>query len=168
MAEQIAKKVTIGISEILLGDIAEDGGMGQALTKLGDTKEGSCKINFSEAEKTEFKVEEYDDPYYVMHKSGKIEIQFQVMNPTLEAIKRVFGGEIEGDIYKAPNQHVTIEKSLKIVPQSGLGFEFPRVTLSGRFDGEYGRSNILGLDVTATVLKPEKEGEPRFRMVTKK
>lgn len=164
----MAKKITIGLASIKLGAIAADGGMGESLTPLGDTTIGTCKVNFEDPEKTEFFVEEYDDPIHVEYKQGKIDIQFQVANPDLEAIKRVFGGEITGSgsnkVYKAPNQYVTVEQSLEVKAKKGLSFKFPRVSLSAKFTSDLSKENLFGVEVTATVLRPTKEGEPRFTM----
>lgn len=76
----MAKKITIGLASIKLGAVNSDGGMGTALTPLGDTSIGSCKVNFEDPEKTEFFVEEYDDPIHVEYKQGKISVVFQVAN----------------------------------------------------------------------------------------
>lgn len=165
----MAKKITIGLASIKLGAIATDGDMGTNLTTLGDTSIGTCKLNFEDPEKTEFFVEEFDDPIYVAYKQGAVNIVFEVANPDLDAVVRVFGGTIEGTgknrIYKAPNQYVSVEQSLEVMPRQGLGFKFPRVSLSAKFTSDLSKDNIFGLEVTANVLKPTKEGVSRFTMV---
>ena len=169
MAEQ--KTVVIGLASIKIGDIAADGDMGTVLDVLGDTLEDSCKINFEDAEKTEFFVEEKDDPFYVEYKLGAIEISFQIPEYTLETVVKVFGGTITGSgankQFNAPNTSVTIEKSLEITPKKGYVMRFPRVSITGKFTSDIGRKNMLSLDVKGVVLTPKKDNVSRFMMLPK-
>ncbi|MDR7818705.1 hypothetical protein RIU47_08815 [Riemerella anatipestifer] len=164
----MSNKVNIGLASIKIGEIASDGGMGTSLEQIGVTNQGSCKINFEDAEKKEFFVEEYDDPFHVEYTQGKINIQYQIANPDIDTIVKVFGGSKSGsgpsEVYKAPNQSVTIERSMEMTPKKGLGFKFPRVSITAKFTPDIGKENLLMLDITASVLRPTKDGEPRFSM----
>ncbi|WP_407483356.1 hypothetical protein [Elizabethkingia anophelis] len=164
----MAKNITIGLAHIKLGAIGTDGAMGTTLSALGDTTKDTCKINFEDPEKKEFFVEEYDDPIHVEYTQGKINIVFQIANPDLDTVVKTFGGKVTGTgataVYEAPDQYITIEQSMEVKPKKGLGFKFTRVSLAAKFTSDFGKENLFGIEVTATVMRPTKEGEPRFRM----
>ncbi len=155
-------KVNIGVAHIKIGAIHTDGGMGQVLAKLGDTSEGTCKLNFADGEETKFFVEEHDNPIHIENTQGEITIEFEVPEYDLNTVVKVFGGSVSGTTYKAPIAPVTIEQSLELKFRKGVTFKFPRVSITGKFSSEVGKKNILALQVKATVLNPTKEGEPRF------
>lgn len=160
----MSSNVNIGIAHIKVGDIHSDGGMGQTLEKLGDTAEGSCKLNFEEGEATKFYVEEHDSPIHAEHVLGEISIEFDIPQYDLETVVKVFGGSVSGNTYKAPLTPVTIEKSLEMKFRKGVIFKFPRVSITGKFSSDVGKKNLLMLQVKATVLNPTKSGEPRYTM----
>lgn len=164
----MAEKITIGLASISLGAIGSDGSMGTTLAPLGYTSLGTCKINFEDPEKKEFFVEEFDDPFHVEYKQGAINIVFAVANPDLDTVQKVFGGTVSGvganKVYKAPSQYVNIEQSLEVKAKKGLSFKFPRVSISAKFTSDLSKENLFGLEVTAKVLRPTKDGEPRFSM----
>lgn len=167
----MAENVNIGIAAIALGAIAPDGGMGQTLKSLGLTEEGSCKLTFEEAEKTEFFVEEFDTAFHTEYKQGGIRITYTIINPSVDTMVEVLGGTKTGSgvnaVYNAPDKAVQNEKSMKITPRVGLGFEFPRVAVTGKMSSDMGRKSLLKLEVTCDVLQPTKEGLGRFKSFIK-
>ena len=160
----MAKKVGIGLASIKVGDIHTDGGMGKALAPLGETAEGTCKIEFGDQQETAFYVEEHDDPVHIEYKQGDIDISFSIYEYDLNTVVKVFGGELQGDTYKAPLVPVTIEKSMEITPRKGHTMSFPRVSITAKFSSDIGKTSLLALEIKAKVLKPKKDGEPRFTL----
>lgn len=155
-----------GLAKIEIGAIASDGGMGTVLERLGDVKEGSFKVNQGEGDKVEFKVEEHDDPIFIRQKKGSLAFEFEIHNPDADTFIQVWGGTKDGSTgkYTPPANLLPIERSLKITPEIGYGFDIPRAQLSARFSDAIGKDSLLGVIVTATVLKPTKGGIANFEM----
>lgn len=153
-----------GLAKIEIGAIAADGGMGTTLERLGEVKEGTFKVNQAEGDKTEFKVEEHDDPIFIRQKKGTLAFEFGIHNPDAATFKQVWGGTVDATTgkYTPPTNLMPIERSLKITPEIGYGFDVPRAQISARFSDAMGKDSLLGVIVTATVLKPTKEGLANF------
>jgi hypothetical protein len=83
----------LGLVTIKLGNIASDGGMGTSLTTVGDTVKDSCVFNESDPTKTEFFIEESDDPVESFVSQKGIEtIAWSTYNTSSENMARLFGG----------------------------------------------------------------------------
>lgn len=148
--------VTLGLSKILgkegeptKADFTETG-----YTPYGLTYQDTAKMSQEDGEETEFYAEEEDDPIETIVKAGKTTFTFSVMNPDLNTLKRLFGGEIATNIWAYPDVAATIEESLIILPRKGLKFQVPRAKIKAKFNGEFSKKGLLLLEVTATVMKP--------------
>jgi hypothetical protein len=157
---------TIGLSSIKVGDIAEDGDMGESLAVLGQTYQDTCKFGQDDPETTDFYAEEVDDPVFSMSKAGKTTFTFSIMNPELVTLQSLLGGTItgSGDSAKwgAPDTMPIIEKSVKITPQQGLAFDIPRMKIVAKINGEFSKKGLLLIEVTGTALQPTKPGTKKF------
>jgi len=162
----MADVYTLGLAKVEMGDIATDGGMGQSLTVIGQTLQGTCNVTQEDPETNEFYAEELDDPVVSISKRGKTTLAFSVMNPDLAALQRFFGGTISGTgaaaKWNAPVQLPVIEKSVKVTPQMGLIWEFPRMKINAKINGQFSRENIFVIEVSGTALQPGKTSEPIF------
>ena len=163
------KTFTMGISEIKIGDIANDGGMGTTLAALGLTEEDSCEITFGEITEEDVNVEEMDDPFEILRTAGKTTFAFNIVNPDVSGMQLTMGGTgtpVEGgaDTYEAPITLPTVEKSLQITPKKGFKFEAPRVSINATLTGGYGRKKKLMLRVSGTVLAPTKANTGKFKL----
>lgn len=158
--------INIGVAKIELGDPAVDGGMGTVLAALGYTLEGTAQINMDDPTETEFTVEEVDTPIYVASQAGKVRISFQVANPDEDTLVKVFGGTKTGTgaaaVYSYPLTPVVIEQSIKFTPVKGIGLNIPRAKITAKFTSALGRTALLGVEVTGTVLQPTKAATPIF------
>lgn len=152
----------LGIAKIELSDIASDGDVGTTFAVLGQTQEGTCKLNFADATITELKVEEKSTAADSYSEPGEKTVEFTVADPDEDTLVSVFGGTKSGTNgttkFKAPLNTVTIEKSLKITPRKGMGFTFPRVSITAKFTPDVGKTTWVGVTVTAKVLSPTKTG----------
>ena len=130
--------VTLGLAAILgkSGEPAKADFTQTGYTKFGLTYEDTAKMAQEDGESTEFYAEEEDDAIEEISKAGKITFSFSVMNPTLECLKRLFGGEVATDVWAYPDVEAQVEESLIILPKKGL----------------------LLIEVTATVMKPTTSG----------
>lgn len=153
-----------GLAKIEIGPIGTDGAMGTTLERLGEVKEGTFKVNQAEGDKTEFKVEETDDPIFIRQKKGTLAFEFEIHNPDAATFKQVWGGTVDpaSGKYTPPVNLMPIERSIKITPEIGYGFDVPRAQISARFSDAMGKDALLGVIVTATVLKPTKDGLANF------
>jgi hypothetical protein len=159
----MANVYTLGLAKIEIGDIASDGGMGETLTVWGQTLQGTCNVTQDDPETTDYYAEELDDPVVSISKRGKTTVAFSVMNPDVTALQKFFGGTVDSSatppVWKAPSNLPVIEKSIKITPQMGLIWEFPRVKIIAKINGQFSRENIFVIEVTGTVLQPTKAAE---------
>jgi hypothetical protein len=158
----MADVYTLGLAKIEVGDIAADGGMGTTLAILGQTLQGTCNITQDDPETNEFFAEELDDAVVSISKRGKTTIAFSIMNPDTTVLQKTLGGTVSGTgdaaKWSAPKSMPVIEKSVKITPQQGLVWEFPRVQITGKINGSFSRDNVFVIEVTGTVLQPTKTG----------
>lgn len=153
-------KVTLGLSKILgkkteptTGDFSETD-----YTAFGLTYQDTANMSEEDGEETEFYAEEEDDPIEVITKAGKIAFNFSIMDPTLEVLKRLFGGEIAANVWAYPDAKAEVEESLMVIPKKGLKFQVPRAKIKAKFNGEFSKKGLLLLEVTATVMKPNTTG----------
>ena len=155
-----------GLAQVMIGAIASDGGMGTTLSRLGDIKEGSFKVNHAEGDKTEFKVEEHDDPIFIRQKKGTLAFEFEIHNPDAATFKQIWDGTVDATTgkYTPPEVLVPRELSFKAIPEQGYGFDVVRAQVVGRFSDAMGKDSLLGVIVTVTVLKATKEGIANFEM----
>jgi hypothetical protein len=84
------------------------------------------------------------------------------MNPDTTTLQKLFGGVVtgSGDTAKwtAPLSLPVIEKSVKVTPQQGLIWEFPRMKIAAKINGSFSRENVFVIEVTGTGLTPTKAG----------
>ena len=163
----MAKKVyTLGLASIEVGDIAADGGMGENLTSLGYTYQDTAQMTTNDPATTDFYAEEVDDPVLSISRAGTIQFKWSLMNPSVETLQTLMGGTIkktgegaeEHDTWEAPDVLPTIEKSVKITPLQGLKFAVPRLRIVAKLNGNFSKTGMVLVEVTGTVMKPEKEG----------
>ena len=150
--------ITLGLSKILgkTGEPERGNFQETGYSPYGLTYQDTAKMTMEDGEETEFYSEENDDPEEIISKAGKTIFSFSVMNPDLDTLKRLFGGEVASDIYAYPDVTADIEESLIIVPRKGL--KFPRAKIKAKLTGEFSKKGLLLLEVTATVAKPNTAG----------
>lgn len=157
----MASIITLGLSSILVGAVANDGGAGTTLAALGLTYQDSCKMTQDDPEVNEFFAEEYEDPIVRKQKKGKTTFSFQLMNADAEALAAVFGGTVTGTtpkVWNSPTVSPTIEKTVKITPQEGLTITIPRGSLTAKINAEFSRKGLFLIDVMVVPLTPTKAG----------
>lgn len=155
-------KVTLGLSAILGSSTelnkAADAFKTEGYTRFGLTYQDTANMAQEDGETTEFFAEEEDDAIDEITKQGKTTFNFSVMDPTLETIKRLFGGEIAADVYAYPDAVAQKEESVIIVPKKGLAFHVTRGRIKAKFNGEFSKKGLLLLEVSVTVMKPNTAG----------
>ena len=156
----MATLVTLGLSKILgkVGEPTQGDFSDTGYNVFGLTYEDTCTMSQDDPETTEFYAEEEDDPVEITEKQGKITFAFSIMNPELETLKRLFGGEIASDVYAYPDAVSTVEESVIILPRKGLKFQVPRMKLTAKINGEFSKKGLLLIEVKGTVMKPKTSG----------
>ena len=151
-------QINNGINKIEIGAKGVADAMGTTLAALGFTTEDSFKVNQSDAETTDFFVEETDLPIFTTTKAGEFTFTFTVANPDADTLVKVFGGSTTGTgataVYTAPLVVPVIEQSVKVTPKIGMGFNVPRALITAKFTDSMGRNALLGVEVTVKVLAP--------------
>lgn len=161
----MAKKVfTMGVSKILFGTIANDGGMSTNLAEVGYTNQDSCTVEMEDPDVTEFYAEEVDVPVITKSKKGKINVNLSIMNPSVEILAMFLGGTADTSAKTWANgtTYENIELSCRIIPDQGFIFDMPRLKIDAKFGGSLNNSSLATLDIAGVLLQPEKEGEPNL------
>lgn len=155
------KTYTMGVSQVLFGEIAQDGGMSQSLAAVGYTNQDSCSITMDDPDVTEFYAEEVDMPVITKSKKGKVNVALSIMNPSVETLAMFLGGtaDTSNETWTNGTTYENIELSMRIIPDQGFIFDMPRVKIDAKINGELNNSSLMTLDITGVLLQPEKEGE---------
>lgn len=171
----MAKKViTLGLSKIEVGTIAQDGDIASTFEQLGYTYQDTCTMTQDDPETNEFYAEEEDDPVAAITKGGKVNFNFSLMNPSPEALVALMGGTAsksvntldDNDTWEAPNSVSQVEKSVRITPVQGYRIDIPRMKLTAKFNAEFKKSGIFLVEVAGTVLVPTKSGVKKMKVTT--
>lgn len=155
-------KVTLGLSAIL----AKEGELDSAAnafkedghTAYGYTYEDTCNMSQEDGETTEFFAEEEDEAIDDITKPGSTSFNFSLMDPTLDSLKRLFGGEIAEKIWGYPDQVAEVEASVIIKPRKGLMFHISRGKVTAKFNGQFSKKGLMLLEVVVKVRKPTQAG----------
>lgn len=165
----MAKVYQTGLEAIYIGDIAADGSMGTNLEQYGCTMEDTCTFEQEAPTDTEFYCEEHDDPEIVISKNGKINFAFDLMDADLPVMQKLFGGTIDEEAgkWEMPEKVTSIEKSVRIFPDNGFVYEVPRMRLTPRIVGGFGKTSLGKISISGQVLSPTKEGVSRLTWIRK-
>lgn len=154
----------IGLKEILIGDVAIDGGMGASLASLGGTFRGSAVINQDDGEKTEFFEEENDAPFDSASTTGIKSVEWSIYDFTPSKIVQVLGGTVTGEgdaaVWNAPDTLPSIEQSIRIVSNRGSYMNIVRAKLEAKIEGTFSKKEVVLVRIKATVLAPTKADTP--------
>jgi hypothetical protein len=153
-------KYKIGISTIKIGAIAGDGGMGTSLTVVGDTVAGTASLITEEGTKTDFKIEEADDPVYsILSEKGKITLAWSTYANDAATLEKFFGGTVTAgppEKWAAPDSLPELEKSVEVTLKSGGKIEIVRAKLISKINWPLDKTKMAQIDITASILKPTK------------
>jgi len=88
-------KLSIGLTSLKLSAIATDGGMGTALSELGATVGDSAALTTAEGTKTDFVIEESDNPFYSIESApGAKTLAWSTYNVDLDVLARLWGNVV--------------------------------------------------------------------------
>ncbi|OQB81386.1 MAG: hypothetical protein BWX87_00651 [Bacteroidetes bacterium ADurb.Bin123] len=147
---------SIGLTSIKIGDIAEDGGMGQTLSPLGVTFQDTAELVRDDPEITEIYSEENDEPEEVVEVKGAARVRWKIMNIDPSEVVKVLGGSVSNGVYFSPVAKDPIEKSVEIITKTGLKIEIPRVKIYAKENFQFRKKGVLLIDIEARILTPTK------------
>lgn len=146
--------ITLGLSQIKVGDAAANGTMPTQLTKIGKTYKDTCKIAQDPAEVTEHYEEGKAAPE-VRKKSKKIPVlTFSIMDADVQFLIDYIGGENVGTS-EAPKwgysgDEVVANKAVKVESEQGLDFEIPNGDIEAVINADMSAKGIFLVDFTVT------------------
>jgi hypothetical protein len=68
-----------------------------------------------------------------------------------------------GDTWNAPDTFDQIEQSLQMIWKTGAWIKIPRASISAKLNMSFKKSTLTQIDITATVLQPNKAGVARLQ-----
>lgn len=165
-------KNVYGLSSVLIGDIANDGGMGTVLAELlGATKKDSASLIETEATYEDVPIEETPGTYRKIETApAKWELKLSSYAVSAQKLAELKGGTYTPAVaanggtaavpasWEAPLKSFQLNKSVKAVSQSGFVFEIPKMFISVKATFNLAVSQMGTLDVTGTVMIPDKAG----------
>jgi hypothetical protein len=146
----MATKIS-GITSIKIGNIASDGGMGTQLFTLGETVQGTAKIETADNTIKDFFVEEYVKPIVSrVSQYGDISMEWSSYNVGYYSLSKIFGGT--GNLAQAVGS-VNVLGALTAGTSYVAGF-YENVPLTGSAGGTGTVANITvsGGGVTSVEL----------------
>lgn len=165
--------VAIGLKNLYLGAIALDGGMGTVLEPVSYSVEGTPVLNFEEGEKTDFNIEESNDPYYSITNPGNKVLTLSIYGLSPEVLEKYFGGTVtagatsaDPDIWEAPLLFPDLEMSVLAEHKQGGHLKIPRAKISALVVWNFQKAALPQIDLTITVLTPTKLNEPPMTFST--
>lgn len=152
--------ISLGLSEIQVGEIASDGGCATTFTKIGKTYQNTCKLQQDNAEVTEHYEEGQSAPE-VRKKRKKVPVlKFSIMDPDTTFLKSYLGGSVTGTgdtaVWSWSDVDEDIELSVRAIPEVGLVYTIPRADIEAVLNAEMSAQGINLVDFTVTPLKPKK------------
>ena len=159
--------ISLGLSEVQVGQIANDGGEATAYTKIGKTYQNTCKMVQEKADVTEHYEEGQSAPE-VRKKKKKVPIlTFSIMDPDCTFLQAYMGGTVTGtgddQEWSWSDTDEDIEASIRVIPEVGLVYTIPRADIEAVLNADMSSQGINLVDFTVTPLKPQKAGVPTLK-----
>ncbi len=146
--------ITLGLSQIKVGEAAVNGTMPTELTKIGKTYKDTCKIAQDAAEVTEHYEEGKSAPE-VRKKAKKIPVlTFSIMDADVPFLIDYIGGENVGTEQEPKwgyaGDEVVANKAVKVESEQGLDFEIPNGDIEAVINADMSAKGIFLVDFTVT------------------
>lgn len=159
--------VAIGLKNMYMGAIASDGGMGTSLELVAYAIEGTPTLNFEEGDKTDFNIEQSNDPYYSITNPGNKVLTLSIYGVSPALMYKYFGGTLvigatsaNPDVWSAPATFPDLEKSIVLTHNQGGHLKIARGKISALVVWNFQKAALPQIDLTITILTPTKTAEP--------
>ena len=159
--------ISLGLSEIQVGKIAEDGGEASTYAKIGKTYQNTCKLQQETADVTEHYEEGQAAPEVRKKKKKVPVLTFSIMDPDVTFLKEYLGGTVDGSgdtaVWSWSDTDEDIVASIRAIPEVGLVYTIPRADIEAVLNADMSSQGINLVDFTVTPLKPTKAGVPSIK-----
>lgn len=159
--------VAIGLKNLYMGAIEADGGMSQSLELISYAVEGTPVLTFEEGEKTDFNIEQSNDPFYSITVPGNKVLTLSIYGQSPALMYKYFGGELttgattaDPDIWESPLLFPDMERSILAEHMNGGYLQIPRAKVVALVQWNFQKNLLPQIDLNITVLTPEKVDEP--------
>lgn len=156
----MAKRL-VGLKAVRMGDLAADGGPSTALAAIGDVYDGGVELSTDDPEKKEFKNED-GTVFYEDVKPGKTTLKFSVSDISPDMLSRLVGGAktatADAETWDLLDFPTGKEQTIEIDTKTGSTLVFNRVSVFGKLTGKIGGDAPLLIEISGTLLKPDKTG----------
>jgi hypothetical protein len=144
--------ITIGLTQIKVGDAAPDGIMPESLVKIGKTYKDTCKIAQDAADVTEH-FEEGKAPPEVRRKSKKIpKLTFSLMNADPQMLAGYVGGVVTSGKWGYDGDELVANRAILVETEQGLDFEIPNADIEAVINSDMSAKGIFLVDFIVTPL----------------
>lgn len=144
--------ITLGLSQIKVGESAPNGVMPTELAKIGKTYKDTCKIGQDAADVTEH-FEEGKAAPEVRKKSRKIpKLTFSLMDADAQMLADYVGGELVDGKWTYDGDELVAEKAILVETEQGLDFEIPNGDIEAVINSDMSAKGIFLVDFTVTPL----------------
>lgn len=155
MATTRTSLITLGLSQIEVGDASKAGTMPSSMGKIGKTYKDTCKMAQANAEVTEH-FEEGKSAPEVRSKQKKVPtFQFSIMDANVEDLVAYVGGSKVGtgsNQWGFDGDELVANRAIRIVTAQGLNFEIPNADIECVINADFSAKGIMLLDFIVTPM----------------
>lgn len=144
--------ITLGLSQIKVGEASKAGTMPSELTKIGKTYKDTCRISHDASEVTEHFEEGMAAPE-VRKKSRKIpQLLFSLMDADAQMLADYVGGTVSAGKWAYDGSELVANKAIFVQTEMGLDFEIPNGDIEAVINADMSAKGIFLVDFTVTPL----------------
>ena len=148
--------ITLGLSEIKVGEAAPDGTIPTEMKKIGKTYQNTCKIAQEASDVTEHYEEGKAAPEVRKKRKKVPQITFSIMDADPQLLADYIGGTVTGTADAAEwgynGDEVVVNKAISIIPEQGLEFSIPNADIEAVIDADMSAQGIFLVNFTVTPL----------------
>lgn len=150
----MAEVRTYGLKSVLVGEPTETGAMPAVLEALCRTYRNSFEMVEDTPELKEEHSDQDDDPVEVFATKGSKSIRFSTFDHSPETLVKIKGGEVVDEKWAEPTGNPPIYKALRVVTDTGLEFDFPKVRIMASFNTKLVKDGLALIDITIKPMSP--------------
>lgn len=144
--------ITLGLSEIKVGEASTSGTMPIEMTKIGKTYKDTCQITQDASDVTEHFEEGHAAPE-VRKKTKKMPVvKFTLMDCDVDALVSYIGGNKTGNNWEFDGTTLNANKAISIVTEQGLDFDIPNGDIEAVINASLTSSGLFLVEFTVTPL----------------
>lgn len=146
--------ITLGLSQIKVGNASTAGTMPNDLTKIGKTYKDSCQITQDASDVTEHFEEGHAAPE-VRKKTKKMPIiKFSLMDCDVDALVQYIGGtkDASTQAWNFDGSSINSNKAIRIETEQGLDFDIPNADIEAVINAQLTSSGIFLVEFTVTPM----------------